>query len=225
MLNVVRSSTTWLVPVAFTLLGFGLSVNSATAQTTYEFSATYDVLAFSRTVTPGITASTLSGTSTDAPYGLTTINGLTYSRVDPITGFFRFNTDPTVFGLQDIPSSEVVFGSGTNKLFGTDSATGIIDFATLTATATGIFTITGGEGILQGATGTLNFSEVDTLSLDPTIPTRARATVNGTIFVQPVQRVPEPTVTTTLLAIGLIGASFELRKHYRKSNQQLTKTV
>jgi hypothetical protein len=215
----VRLFTTWLVPVAFTLLGFGLNVKSATAQIINEFSATYDVLAFSRSVTPGITASTLSGTSSDAPYGLTTINGLTYSVVDPITGFFRFNTDPTVFGLQDIPSSEVVFGSGTNKLFGTDSATGIIDFTTLTATATGIFTITGGEGIFTGATGTLNFSEVDTLSLDPTIPTRGRATVNGRISVPPVQKVPEPTVTTTLLAIGLIASSFELRKHYSRNRR------
>ena len=215
----VRLFTKWLVPVAFTLLGFGLNIKSATAQMINEFSATYDVLAFSRSVTPGITASTLSGTSTDAPYGLTTINGLTYSVVDPITGFFRFNTDPTVFGLQNIPSSEVVFGSGTNKLFGTDSATGVIDFASLTATATGIFTITGGEGIFTGATGTLNFSEVDTLSLDPTIPTRARATVNGRIYVPPVQKVPEPTVTTTLLAIGLIASSFELRKHYSSNRR------
>ena len=55
------------------------------------------------------------------------------------------------------------FGSGDNKLVGSDDLTGIIDFETLIATSTGIFTITDGEGELEGAQGILSFSEVDQL--------------------------------------------------------------
>lgn len=33
---------TWLIPLAFTLVGFGSITKSATAQTTYPFEAVYD---------------------------------------------------------------------------------------------------------------------------------------------------------------------------------------
>jgi hypothetical protein len=92
------------------------------------------------------------------PHELNKINGLTYTQGELATGIFRFNTDPTTLGLQDIPLGSIVFsGSGNNKLFGTDSATGMIDLTTLTATASGTFTITSGEGIFRDATGTLAF--------------------------------------------------------------------
>jgi len=82
------------------------------------------------------------------------------------------------------------------------------------AKSNGTFNITGGEGIFAGATGTLAFSEVDTLSLDPTIPTRARATVNGSFQVVP-QKVSEPTNITALIGLGLIGVSL---LGYRRGN-------
>ncbi len=211
----LREYTRWLVPVTFTLLGFGSSSQSVTAQTTYPFNATYDVLSTSEPITQDVLATTISGTSTDAPYDLTTINGLTYSQVDFATGSFRFNTNPIAFGLQNEPFGSIVFGSGTNKLFGTDEATGVIDGAidskTLTGRASGTFTITGGSGIFQGATGTLAFSDVDTISLDPSVPTRARSTVNGSFQVPPVQAVPEPRTDTTLTVVGAIAAGVLLR--------------
>ena len=146
------------------------------------------------------------------PYGLTTINGLLYSQVDFATSSFRFNTDPTTFGLQNEPFGSIVLGSGNNKLFGTDNASGVIDFGTLTATATGTFTITGGSGIFTGASGTLAFSEVDTLSLAPSVPTRARSSLNGSFQVAPTQ-VPEPRTDTTMLLVGVIGAGILLKRH------------
>lgn len=213
----LRSHTVWLFPLALTLVSFEPSGTQATAQTTYTFRANYDILATSRALTQDVTVTSLFGESTDAPYDLTTINGLTYSQVDFATGFFRFNTDPTTFGLQGVPSGSIVFGSGSNKLFGTDNAVGVINFTTLTATATGTFTITGGEGIFAGATGTLAFSEVDTLSLDPTVPTRARASVNGSFQVFPVQTVPEPRTVTTLVGMGMTGAGVLLPWRRRRT--------
>jgi hypothetical protein len=192
-------------------LSFGLDVPKATAQTTYTFSSNYDVSATSRAITPDISAVSISGESSDAPYGLTTINGKLYSQVNFATGAYRFNTDPTTFGLQDAPHGSIVFGSGSNKLFGTDNATGLIDFGTLTARATGTFTITGGEGMFSGATGTLGFSEIDALSLDPSVPTRARSSANGSF-----QVVPEPKNDVTLVGMGIIGAGVVLRQRRRK---------
>lgn len=200
-----------LVPLALTTVSFGLNVPKATAQTTYTFSSNYNVSATSRAITPAISAVSISGESSDAPYGLATINGHLYSQVDFATGSYRFNTDPTIFGLQDTPYGSIVFGSGTNKLFGTDNATGLIDFGTLTARAAGTFTITGGEGMFSGATGTLSFSEVDTLSLDPAVPTRASSSVNGSF-----QVVPEPKNDVTLVGMGIIGAGVVLRQRRRK---------
>jgi len=214
----VRLNAIWLTPFAIMVLSLGLSAKRAMAQTTYTFNASYDSLAYTKNIAPNVSATTLSGQSTDVLYNLTTINGLTYSQVDVATNSFRFNTDPTVFGLQGIPKGEIVFsGNSTNKLFGSDNATGVIDFTTLMAKSNGTFNITGGEGIFAGATGTLAFSEVDTLSLDPTIPTRARATVNGSFQVVP-QRVPEPTNITALICLGLIGVSLLV---YRRSNFKL----
>ena len=212
----LHSHTVRLVTLALTLVGFGWSATRATAQTTYTVNSNYDVLANSRAITSNISAVSISGNSTDAPYGLTTINGLLYSQVNLATGAFRFNTDPTTFGLQGEPFGSIVLGSGSNKLFGTDNASGMIDFGTLTATATGTFTITGGSGIFTGASGTLAFSEVDTLSLAPSVPTRARSSLNGSFQIAPTQ-VLEPRTDTTMLLMGVIGAGVLLRRHRNRS--------
>ena len=201
------------MPIALTLVGFGWGVPKATAQTLYPFSASYNVSATYKDIGSGVSEVSLVGESTDALYGLTKISGTTYSLVELVTGLFRFNTDPTTFGLQEIPFGLIVFsGSGNDKLFGTDSATGVIDFETFTATAQGIFTITGGEGQFRGATGILDFSEVDQLSLDPTVPLTGRAVVSGTFQVK---AVPEPTLVPTLVALGGIGSGFLLRRRHQ----------
>ncbi|BAZ48549.1 hypothetical protein NIES4103_11570 [Nostoc sp. NIES-4103] len=118
----LRSQSLWLFPVAVTLISFACNPTKAIAKTTYAFSANYDILSTSTAITQNLAIASLSGESSDAPYGLNTINGFTYAEVDLATGFFRFDTDPTVFGLQGLPIGSIVFGSGTNKLFGTDSA-------------------------------------------------------------------------------------------------------
>lgn len=201
-----RTHSLWLLPLAVTLISFASNSTKALANTTYAFSANYDILSTATPITPNVLTATLSGESTDAPYGLNTISGFNYVEIDFATGFFRFNTDPATFGLPGLPVGTIVFGSGVNKLFGTDSATGQIDFTTNTAIASGIFNITGGEGIFARARGTLSFFEVDTLSSDPSIPNRARASVTGFI-----QTVPEPQTNTTIVAMGMIAGGMLLR--------------
>jgi len=61
---------------------------------------------------------------------------------------------------------------------------------------------------IADATGTLAFSEVDTLNLNPNAPFTGRAAVNGII-----QTVPEPKTDTMTLGIGaILGASVLLRR-------------
>lgn len=215
----LRSHNTWFIPLALSLVGFVPSAATAFTQASYTFNANYDTLNTSRVISSSVSEAFITGESNDAPYGLNKINGLTYTQIDLSTGIFSFNTDPTTFDLQGIPLGSIMFsGSGSDKLFGTDSATGIIDLNNLTATASGTFTITGGEDVFRGATGTLTFSEVDTLSLDPNAPFTGRAAVNGTI-----QIVPEPKTDIMPFSMGaLILAGVLLRRHsrYRQDKSQ-----
>jgi hypothetical protein len=196
----LRSHNKWFIPVALSLVGFAPNTATAFTQAPYTFSANYDTLNTSSGISSNISEAFITGESKDAPYGLNKINGLTYTQADLASGIFRFNTDPTILGLQGIPIGSIVFsGNGNNKLFGADNATGIIDVSALTARASGTFTITGGEGIFRGATGTLDFSEVDTLSFRSGVPFTGRASVNGTI-----QIIPEPKPDIPLLSMGAI---------------------
>lgn len=202
------SPTAWFVPLVF-ILDFGLVNSPALARNTYTFSADYDTLNTSKVISSNISEASITGESSNAPYGLNKISGLTYTQADLAAGIFSFTTDPENFGLQGIPIGSILFsGSGSNTLFGTDNATGTIDFNTLTAKASGTCTITGGEGIFRDATGTLDFSEVDTLSLNSGVPFTGRASVNGTI-----QIVPEPKPGIPLLSMGaIIGLGVLLRR-------------
>ena len=207
-----RSYTARLVTVPLALICFGLDVKSAIAQQLYTFNATYDIFSTSKPITPDVSITTISGQSVDAPYDLTKVSGLTYSQVNFATGEFRFNTDAATFGLQSLPVGEVVlFGNGSNKLFGTNNATGVIDFLSSKGTATNIFNITSGEGLFFGAVGTLTLSEVYQISLDPNIPTTGKSKVSGTIQVFS-QTVKEPSTTTASALIGMMGAAFWMRR-------------
>ena len=95
----LRSATLKLVPLV-TLVCFVPSTALATTLTTYPFNATYDVVVTAQDITPNLEQTLISGTSTDAPYGLTNVNGLAYSQTNFTTGGFSSNTDPTTFGLQ-----------------------------------------------------------------------------------------------------------------------------
>ena len=218
----LRSYTAWLVPIAFTLLGFGSTLGKAVAQTTYTFDTTYDAISrVSSFITEDITANTASGESNNAPFGLTKASVLLYNQTDLSSGSYRFSTNPETFGLQSLPLGGItLFGGGNNKLFyDVENGTGVIDFTTLTARASNIVNITGGEGLFEGATGTLTSSEVyqvGNLLVDPTSPSIGSVRVSGTISVLTTQ-IPESNNTTVLIGIGVTGAGSLLRRRHFKA--------
>jgi hypothetical protein len=67
----LRSQRFCLVPLALTVLGFGASGTKVSAQTTYPFQATYDLVTKFEPITPDVSKVTVTGESADAPYGLT----------------------------------------------------------------------------------------------------------------------------------------------------------
>ncbi|GJD22604.1 hypothetical protein RIVM261_075600 [Rivularia sp. IAM M-261] len=211
-----RLYTSWLLGIV-TLVGFGSRVESVKAQTTYTFNATYDgTSALLRQVTEDIAARSISGLSNDAPYGLTKASGLTYVKTNPIDGSYRFSSNPQTFGLQNQPLGGVtLFGEGTNKLFYQfEDGAGVFNPETLTTTSSNTNIITGGEGIFEGATGTLTNSEVfqvANLLVDPTSASKGIVKINGAITVPITQKVPEPNVTAALVGVS-IGTAFLLRR-------------
>lgn len=218
-----RSSVTRLFGVALALTGFGLNVQSAVAQNTYTFDTKYDAVSgVSRFISEDITANFASGESNNAPFGLTKASVLLYNQTDLTSGSFRFSTNPETFGLQGLPLGGItLFGNGNNKLFySVENGTGVIDFTTLTTSASNTVNITGGEGLFKGATGTLTSSEVydvRNLLVDPTSTIRGTVRVSGTINVPSTQSVPEPTNTAALIGIGMIGVGFRVRRQLQKA--------
>ncbi len=209
----LRSYTSWFFLGVITVLSFGSNTHKAVAQTTYPFNATFNTSSTSVPVTADVSGITFSGEITGSPYGLTQISGFSYSQLDSTTGSLRFNTNPGTFGLQSLPQGEVMlFGSGSNRLIATNNATGVIDFQTLRATTTNIFTITNGEGLFKGATGSLTLDEVFQISSDPAVPTTGRSQVSGTIQVPLTQKVPEPNNITPILSMSVLGAAFLWRQ-------------
>ncbi|MBD2774334.1 hypothetical protein [Iningainema tapete] len=218
----LRSFTARLFGVALTLTGFGLNVQSAVAQTTYTFDATYDAASrVSSFISENITANTVSGESNDAPFGLTRASGLFYIQNDLTSGSYRFSSNPATFDLEGLPLGGVtLFGVENNKLFySIEDGIGFIDFNTLTTTASNTATIIGGEGLFSGATGTLTSSEVNqvgNLLVDPRSTIRGTVRVSGIIQVSSTQRVPEPTNTAALIGISAIGVGLCMCKQRRK---------
>ncbi|MEH1849959.1 MAG: hypothetical protein V7L25_34575 [Nostoc sp.] len=204
----------WLVSAALMLTTFGVRTDPAIAQTTYPFSANYDILATAKDLTPNLEQIFVPGSSTDAPYGLLQTNSLSYSQTNFATGFYSFNTEPTAFGLQGFPSGYITFeGSGSSdKLFGSASGTGLIDFETLTVKSSGTVNIIGGEGIFRSATGTLAFSEIQPLSLQVGVALKGQFSVNGSF-----QTVPESKTVTALIGVGVMGVYLLMRRHCQRA--------
>ncbi len=203
-----------MASIAAAMVSFGLDGTTASAQTTYQFSANYDTVSQDiPTDTPGVIKILLQGGSSDAPYGLTRASSVSYAQINPVTGAGIINTDPTVFGAQNLPQGFfTVFGSGSNKLFGTVSGTSSLDLPTLTNTLSGILSITGGEGIFSGATGALTLSAIETFNPDFT-GARGRFSVNGVIVSDASTAVPEPTSALSILALGAVGAASLLKRN------------
>lgn len=219
----LRSYTSWLIPGVLALIGFGTSLESAKAQTTYPFNATYDASSILlNTITEEITSQTVSGVSSNAPFGLTKASGVLYIKSDLNNNSYTFSSNPETFGLQGLPQGGVtLFGEGDNKLFyAVENGTGAIDLANLTTTGTNTNIITGGEGLFQGATGTLTGSEVyqiGNLLVDPTSTSKGTVSITGTIKVPLTQKIPESNSTAALTGIGIIGATFLLRRQHKSA--------
>lgn len=213
----LRSYTTWLVPVALTLVGVAADTAKAIAQTTYPFRGNYDTVINITPITDSVSLSSELAISTDeqAPYGLTQYKGDVYAQTDPATGALTFNTDPAVFGLTDRPMGYIEFsGEDTdNKLFGTATATAVLDQETLTGQGFGTLNITGGEGLFANATGVLDFTETDTLNPDPNVLSlNGQSVVTGSI-----ETVPEPESEIGILVSGSLASAFLLHRRRQRT--------
>ena len=204
----LKSNAMWLIPVALIISNFTLAPAEASEQATYTFSSTYDTINTTKLFSTDLQSTVSTGNSYNAPYGLTKINNLIYGQIDLTTGKFSTNTDPTIFSLQNVPQGYIeLSGNGDDKLFGTNSAIGSINFATAIGTNNGSVNITGGKGRFAGAIGTLSFEQIDSLGnlADDTLPFKGKVSLNGSF-----RTVPEPRMGAALASLGMIGASFLL---------------
>ena len=213
---ILRSLQVCLVPLVLTFTNICSDAMRATAQTIYPFIGNYRTTVNIEPISGNVSQVSEVGLSDDAPYDLGLYEGLTYSVLDA-NGNLTFNNNPEVFGVQGFPQGYIVFGSNSNKLFGTSDASASVNFENLTAKGSGVVNITDGEGIFKNATSTLLFSEKDIVKLGATTTLMGQALVSGSIEVP--QEVLEPTTMTPLISIGLIGASFIVRRRYRRFAQ------
>ena len=134
---------------------------------------------------------------------------------------YKFNANPAVFGLENQPTlGDVYFGAdnkSANKLLGTANDMATIDFVNSKVSGGGTITLTGGTGIFEKASGEITFTQQD--KLDPTAPPGAPVKGEAVLkfSVQTPKKVPEPTATTSLVGIGVIGAGLMLRRHRNKT--------
>lgn len=211
----LRSHSICLVGLVFSLVSVGANTTKAIAQTIYPFDVVYDTEV---TLTPipstDVSKAFVSGFNSDAPYGLSNFSSINnYSRIDANTGNLVFLQDPAKFGLQGLPIGRDEFlGSGDDKLFGSSSATASFDFINRQLVGSGTITITDGAGRFSGATGILNFREIESLDQDPTAPLKGQAFLSGSF--QTPQKTPEPRTNTTLFGICVIGIGWILRRRY-----------
>lgn len=210
----VSFKNAFLLTAAVVLSNFSLDATKAYSQTTYTLDANYDITSQLELINDDKFTITVSGTSTDAPFGLNTLSDFVYSQINPTTGVYRFNNNPEVFGLQNRPTVPFTLGSGTNKLFGTSDVNGVINIQNLTEQGSGIFTITGGEGLFQGATGQLKYFGTSTVSFDPNTPNRTKVNLAGTFTAS--QKIPESNTNMALIAISLAASCYGIKKYKRK---------
>lgn len=209
---IYRSYTACMFCVALTAVSFVTGASKATAQITYPFEATYDAAINSTLLeqtNEGIIVRTdVESQSANAPYGLTNLDISSYTRINTTTGAVTFNSDPVAVGLKGQPFGTLsFFGEGEDKLYGTIEGTASLAQGTGTG---GTITITAGEGRFDGATGSLNLTQVITSSPDPTgisEPILTLNTVQGSF-----QAVPEPGSVLGTLTVGIGGAALLLKR-------------
>ncbi|MEA5598015.1 PEP-CTERM sorting domain-containing protein [Rivularia sp. UHCC 0363] len=214
----ITSQIRWLIPVALASFSIGSNIQRAAANTTFPFNTVYDTEV---TVTPidnsDVVKASVSGTNSNAPYGLTNFMSENYSRIDPGTGVGTFSADPTDLGLDPAVFpllTDEFFGSGDDKLFGFSKITALFDFQTFKVSGEGSINITGGAGRFTGASGSLAFTENGNFDPNPTAPILGEAIISGSFQVP--HQIPEPTTTVGLIT-GALGASLFLRQKRRKT--------
>jgi hypothetical protein len=208
-----RSFTTWLVPVALTVIGLASNSQSAMAQRQYPFETTYNAQTTLTPITQNVLRISSVAENVNAPYGLTRLTNISYGEFNPSTGRIVIEPDPARFGLENLASGSLtIFGQGEDRLFGTVSGAAVLDFANSVGRVTNTISISDGSGRFSGATGTLQFLENLTLNNpDITAPVTGRPSISGTF-----QTVPEPSQTTALLCLGVISFSLLHRRLKRK---------
>ena len=177
-------------------------------------------------VDPQILDVLVTGTSVnpDPAFGLTDFTSDTVGlplppQIDPVTGqparqVSIFRADPAEFNLDiETPAfSDIYFGDDTgNRLFGLANDRAIFDFVEGTVQGGGIITVVGGEGIFEGATGEIAFSQQDDLG-PPGEPVRGTAVLDFSVEIPDnTQTTPEPSSTITWTVAGLLAAIFGRR--------------
>lgn len=89
-------------------LSFGVGTAPSLAQIQVPFDAVYDLSLLATPITSQVSGEpvlrvTATGTSVDAPYGLTNLARSSYSRVDPTTGIRTEVPNAAQFGLNSLP--------------------------------------------------------------------------------------------------------------------------
>lgn len=209
--NTFNSKISWFATAALSILGVGVSVNPAIAQTTFDYSAIFDGITDRSVIPPDINELDYAGESNDALLGLNQLNALLYSEVDGVTGEAVLNTDPSLFGVDRPTGSFVLEGSGSDKLFATVDSTGLVNFETGLESLDGTVNITGGEGRFTGAQGSLSLGGTVVIDLEPNVPEPTQIVLNGSFTVP--KSVPEPSTLVTFVALGVTGAGAMFKRH------------
>ncbi len=215
----ITSQIKWLIPVALSCAALGSNIQKAAANTIFPFDVVYDTEV---TVTPidnsDVVKASVTGTNSNAPYGLTNFISENYSRINPETGVGTFSADPTDLGLDPAVfpflTDEFFGSSDDDKLFGFSKISAFFNFENFTVMGNGNINITGGTGRFTGGTGTLSFTENGDFDPNPTAPILGEAVISGSFQVP--HQVPEPTDTIGLAA-GVVGAGLFLRRKSHKT--------
>lgn len=160
----------------------------------------------------------------NVPFGLTNFTSKTVGlplppQIDAVTGQITrqvsvFRANPADLNVKAPQLFDMYFGEGTdNKLIGQANDQALFDFVQGTVEGEGVITVVGGEGIFEGASGKINFTQKDVLGA-PGESIKGEAKLD--FFIQTPQAVPEPGTEATLAGLGLLGTGFLLRRHRQK---------
>jgi hypothetical protein len=219
----VHSKIAWLIPLGFSLITTGSNVQSALAQTNeniYEFSIPYTIFTdIDTTFRPDLNIARVTdrGESNNALFGLTNFFSEAYAQSEfrGTTISSRFNADPSVFGIEGEILGDRFFG-GSNNLFTRSSGTFETDLVQGIIRGNGNLVVLGGTGLFENATGTVTFTQENTINpANPTATAVGKATLNFSLRTP--KKVSEPIATTALVGIGLTGGYLLLRRHRYKA--------